>query len=181
MKNYCSFLILFLTISLFAQAEKPTRIYLVRHAEKVTSDPKDDNPLLTENGNKRALALAEKLKQKPLNAIYSTNYMRTQSTARPTAENQKNEIKLYDTKNLTAAAAAIFKENKGKYALVVGHSNTVLDMIEALGAKRPIPRIEDQEYDYLFLVTIRANGKTKVKFMHYGLANSKKEGAQMLH
>jgi hypothetical protein len=29
-----AFLLLFLTVNLLAQAEKPTRIYLVRHAEK---------------------------------------------------------------------------------------------------------------------------------------------------
>lgn len=181
MKNYCSFLLLFLTIGLFAQAEKPTRIYLVRHAEKITTDPKENNPLLTDNGNERAQALAGKLEKEPLNVIYSTNYKRTLSTARPTAEAHKKEIKLYDAKNLTAAAVTILKENKGKNALVVGHSNTVLEMIEALGAKRPIPTIEDQEYDFLFLLTIRPNGKTKVKVMHYGKANSYKEGAQMMH
>lgn len=181
MKNYYSFLLLFLSISLFAQAEKPTRIYVVRHAEKVTSDPKDNNPLLTENGKQRAIALADKLKNKPLNAIYSTNYKRTESTARPTAENQNMEIKVYDAKKLKDVASMILKENKGKCALVVGHSNTVLETIEALGVKRPIPTIEDQEYDYLFLVTIRTNGKTKVKVMHYGQANSHKEGAQMMH
>lgn len=181
MKNYFTFLLLFLTVSLFVQEEKRTRIYLVRHAEKITSDPKDNNPSLTDNGNKRAIALAEKLKQKPFNTIYSTNYKRTQSTAIPTAENQKKEINLYDAKNLKLAAATILKENKGKYALVVGHSNTVLETIEALGGQRPIPTIEDQEYDYLFLVTISAHGKIKVEVMHYGQANSHKEGAQMMH
>lgn len=181
MKNYCSFLLLFLTVGLFAQADKPTRIYLVRHAEKVTSNPKDNNPLLTARGNQRAIALAEKLENKPLSTIYSTNYKRTESTARPTAVNQKKEIKLYDAKNLKAAAAMILKENKGKCALVVGHSNTVLETIEALGAKRPVPTIENQQYDYLFLVTIRTNGKIKVKVMHYGQANSNTEGAQMMH
>jgi hypothetical protein len=33
--------------------------------------------------------------------------------------------------------------------LVVGHSNTVLEMIEALGPKTN-PSIKDQDYDYLF-------------------------------
>lgn len=181
MKNYCSFLLLFLTVGLFAQAEKPTRIYLVRHAEKITSDKKDNNPLLTENGNQRAIALAEKLQNTPLNAIYSTNYKRTEATAKPASENQKKKIKVYDAKKLNDAAAMILKENKGKCALVIGHSNTILETIEAFGAKRPIPTIEDQEYDYLFLVTIRTNGKIKVKVMHYGKANSHKEGAQMMH
>jgi phosphohistidine phosphatase SixA len=181
MNNYFAFLLLFLTVSLFAQAEKPTRIYLVRHAEKFTSNPNDNNPSLTEGGNKRAIALAEKLKRKTLNTIYSTNYKRTQSTAAPTAEKSGKEIKLYDAKNLKVAAASILRENKGKQALVVGHSNTVLETIEALGGKRPVATIEDQEYDYLFLVTISTSRKIKVKVMHYGQPNSYKEGAQMMH
>ncbi|NGY38187.1 histidine phosphatase family protein [Flavobacterium sp. XN-5] len=181
MKNYCSFLLLFLTISLFAQVEDPTRIYLVRHAEKMTNDPKEKDPLLTEYGNKRAIALAKKLKYKTINNIYSTNYKRTQSTVIPSAKQQKKDIQLYDAKILTVEAAKILKENKGKTALIVGHSNTVLETIEAFGSKRPIPSIDDQEFNYLFLLTIQPNGKTKVKVMHYGQANSYKEGAQMMH
>jgi broad specificity phosphatase PhoE len=180
MQNYFAFLLLFLTVNLLAQAEKPTRIYLVRHAEKITSNPKDHDPLLTDSGTKRATALFKKLKQIPLNAIYSTDYRRTQNTAMPTAEKRGKEIKLYNATDLNTAAATILKENKGKQALVVGHSNTVLEMIEALGGQRPIPSIKDQDYDYLFLLTISASGKTKVKVMHYGQPNSDKEGAQMM-
>lgn len=175
MRNHFLFLVLLLTIGVFAQAEKPTRIYVVRHAEKMTTDPKNNDPSLTENGIKRAIALAEKLKNRPINTIYSTNYKRTKNTALPTAENQKKKLNEYDAKNTATTAAIILKENKGKYALVVGHSNTVLEMIEALGAKRPISTIADQEYDYLFLVKIHANGKTKVKVMHYGQANTFQE------
>jgi phosphohistidine phosphatase SixA len=181
MKKYYILLLLFLSVTLFAQAEKPTRIYLVRHAEKMTIDPTDKDPLLTKNGTTRAIALGEKLKEKPLNGIYSTNYKRTQSTARPTAEQLGKEIKIYDAKNLKESAAQILKENKGQYSLVVGHSNTVLEMIEAFGGKRPLPTIEDQDYDYLFLVTISAKGKVRVKVMHYGQPNSQQEGAQMMH
>lgn len=180
MKNNFTLLLLFLSINLSAQAEKPTRIYLVRHAEKITSDPKENDPSLTQNGYKRALALAEKLKQKPVNTIYSTNYGRTKSTALPTAAKLGKKIILYDAKNLNAVVNKILEENKGKYALLVGHSNTILETIEALGGSRPINRIEDQEYDYLFLVTVSANGKTKVKVMHYGQPNSQKEGTQMM-
>jgi hypothetical protein len=64
--------------------------------------------LLTEWKSK-AITCRE-IRNKPLSTIYSTNYKRTESTARPTAENQKKEIKLYD-QNLTAAAM-ILKENK---------------------------------------------------------------------
>jgi phosphohistidine phosphatase SixA len=181
MKNHFAFFLLVLTMNLFAQAEKPTRIYVVRHAEKITSDPKENDPSLTEKGYKRAVALAKKLKHKPLHTIYSTNYRRNKSTVLPTAEILRKEINLYDPKNLQTTAATILKENKGKYALVVGHSNTVLETIEALGGKRPLKSISDQDYDYLFLVTISANGKTKVKVMHYGEPNSQKEGEEMMH
>jgi hypothetical protein len=62
--------------------------------------------------------------------------------------------------------------------LVVGHSNTVLEMIEALGPKTN-PSIKDQDYDYLFLLTISASGKQKSKSC-ITQPNSDKEGAQMM-
>lgn len=51
MKKYYILLLLFLSVTLFAQAEKPTRIYLARHAEKMTIDPTDKDPLLTKKRN----------------------------------------------------------------------------------------------------------------------------------
>jgi hypothetical protein len=102
MKNYCSFLLLFLTVGLFAQTEKPANLFS-SPCRKVTNDQKENsNPLLTASGIKSHYC--RELENKPLSAIYGTNYKRTESTARPTAENQKKEIKLYD-QNLTAAAA----------------------------------------------------------------------------
>jgi hypothetical protein len=59
MQNYFAFLLLFLTVNLLAQ-EKPTRIYLVRHAEKITIErPRS----LANSRTKRATALFKKLKQ----------------------------------------------------------------------------------------------------------------------
>jgi regulatory protein YycI of two-component signal transduction system YycFG len=79
----------------------------------------------------------------------------------PTAERGK-EIKLYNATDLNTAAATILKENKKK-ALVVGHSNTVLEMIEALGDQSSII----QDYDYLFY-SLYLQAENKVKVMHYG-------------
>jgi broad specificity phosphatase PhoE len=45
----------------------------------------------------------QEIKTKPLNAIYSTDYKRTQNTAIPTAEKRK-EIKLYNATDLNTAA-----------------------------------------------------------------------------
>jgi broad specificity phosphatase PhoE len=181
MKNYICLLFLFISATLFAQTETQTKIYLVRHAEKNTDNPKDSDPLLTAKGTERALALSEVLKGTSLNAIYTTDYKRTRATAIPTAENQKIEIQLYDAKNLKTAAAAILKNNTNKNILVIGHSNTVLEMIEAMGGKKPIKNIDDQDYNNLFLLVIAPNGDTEVKVMPYGAANATEEGVQMKH
>jgi broad specificity phosphatase PhoE len=61
----------------------------------------------------------QEIKTKPLNAIYSTDYKRTQNTAIPTAEKRGKEIKLYN--RLKYRSGNYPKENKGKQALVVGH------------------------------------------------------------
>ncbi len=171
----------FLAFSASAQVEKPTVIYLVRHAEKVTSDPANKDPLLTENGQTRAVALAKKLKKEKLNLIYSTDYQRTKLTAQPIAEKQGIVVKLYDAKQLKAFAQTILAENKGKNVLVVGHSNTVLETIEALGGQRPVASISDEEYDYFFTVKIQPDSTVKVKMEHYGEKNSSTKSPKMMN
>jgi broad specificity phosphatase PhoE len=162
----------FLAFNVSAQVEKPTIIYLVRHAEKVTTDATAKDPLLTEKGQKRALVLVKKLKKEKLNSIYSTDYQRTKLTTQPVAEKQNIVVKLYDAKQLKAFAQTILAENKGKKVLVVGHSNTVLETIEALGGQRPVASISDNEYDYFFTVKIDTDGVVEVKMGHYGEKNA---------
>ena len=170
MKNLLIFLLV-LGISISANSQKPTTIYLVRHAEKVTTDPADKNPLLTEKGQKRALDLAKKLKKQKIYAIYCTDYQRIKLTAQPIAEKLNRKITIYNPKNLKSFAEMVLLENKGKKILVVGHSNTVLETIEALGGKRPIASISDHEYDYFFTVKISAEGLVEVDFGRYGEGN----------
>ena len=51
--------------------------------------------------------------------------------------------------------------------LVVGHSNTVLELIEAFGVERAVTSLSDQDYDYLFRVRVPRKGKASVEVMHY--------------
>jgi broad specificity phosphatase PhoE len=161
-------LLLCCALELFAQTGQPTQIYLVRHAEKSTLDTNNNNPLLTKDGQERATALALHLKNIPVSVVYSTDYQRTKQTAQPIAEQQKITLNIYDPRQLKTFASSILTEYKGKNVLVVGHSNTVLETIEALGGTRPIPRITDQEYDYLFLVNVSVDGVLTVKVSHFG-------------
>lgn len=179
MKNTLLFFF-FLALKVVAQTPKPTVIYLVRHAEKITIDAKDKDPLLTQNGLKRAKALAKKIKKIQLSAIYTTDYQRTRLTAEPISQKQNITVQVYDARQIKAFAQKILTENKGQNVLVVGHSNTVLETIEALGGSKPIASITDQEYDYFFRVMVGQDGKVEVELSHYGKKNTNTEGEQKM-
>ena len=67
--------------------------YLIRHAEKVRSNPDDSDPELNQKGLGRAMHWAEILADVDLDAIYSTDYNRTSMTAAPTSvKNLKTTI-----------------------------------------------------------------------------------------
>jgi broad specificity phosphatase PhoE len=170
MRNLIIFVFI-LGLSISTNAQKPTIIYVVRHAEKVTTDITNKDPLLTEKGQKRALDLAKKLKKQKLSAIYCTDYQRIKLTAQPISEKQNIIIQIYNPKNLKAFAEKLLQENKSKKVLIVGHSNTVLETIEALGGKRPIASISDNEYDYFFSIKISVDGLVEVESGRYGEAN----------
>jgi 2,3-bisphosphoglycerate-dependent phosphoglycerate mutase len=175
MKNIFIFLFI-LGFHFTVKCQITTTFYLVRHAEKVTTDPSNKDPLLTENGQKRAIDLAKKLKKKKITAIYSTDFQRTKLTAKPIAKKKKLEVQLYNPKQLKTWTNTLLQESKGGNILIVGHSNTVLETIEALGGKRPFAEITEQDYDYLFTVNIEENGTVKVEFEQYGAKSSDAEG-----
>jgi len=58
-------------------------------------------------------------------------------------------------------------EHAGQTVLVVGHSNTVPKIVEALGAAAP-PPICDQDYDDLYIVSIPSEGKPRLMHARYG-------------
>lgn len=135
-------------------AAQPTTIYIVRHAEKDLT-PNLPDPLLTPEGQQRALALRDTLlRRKPWAAVFSTATTRTRTTAEPLAQAVKLPIQDYDPKQLPALANRIRRSYPGQTVLVVGHSNTILETAEAFGAPRPVPTIGDNEYDYLLEVKL---------------------------
>lgn len=136
--------------------------YLVRHAEKVL-DVKD--PPLTEEGIKRAGDLKDRLEGVSLSAIYSSDYVRTLETAKPTAEAQNITVKLYNPRELENFAAQLLKQSGT--ILVVGHSNTTPPLAELLGAEPGTPIVEKSEYDRLYVIT-RTGADISGKIETYG-------------
>ncbi|WP_343530800.1 phosphoglycerate mutase family protein [Pedobacter sp.] len=173
MKKLILALVLVLGLQQIGFAQKTLKVWIVRHAEKDTSDPKDKDPDLSGAGAQRAEALKKELKSQRLDTIFSTDYKRTKLTGFPLADITGISIQTYDPSKGAQLAKSLKMNAAGKKILIIGHSNTILELIEAFGAKRPVPSIADDEYDYLFSLTIKG-GKVEVKTDKYGVTSKEK-------
>jgi phosphohistidine phosphatase SixA/ketosteroid isomerase-like protein len=148
-----------------------TTIVLVRHAEKSTDDPKD--PSLSAAGEARANALAAALADAQITDVYVTQYKRTRQTAEPLAKQRgitTTERPVTSANSATYArdlAQEIVARTRGKSVLVVGHSNTVPDIVKALSGIS-VPGIADSEYDHLFVVVVPETGAPRVFQQRFG-------------
>ena len=140
-----------LLIALLLYACSTTHIYLVRHAEKLTTG---DDPGLSPTGEQRAKALRDRLHTKQLTAAFATQFRRTLETAQPTATDQQITIRRY---NATAGNALLdsLSHLKKKNYLLVGHSNTVPVMLKSIGLHPGMELIPDNDYDNFFTVTVK--------------------------
>ena len=154
----------------FFESQATTTIIFVRHAEKAAV-PADD-PGLSEAGQRRVAELTRQLVDADvvagIDAVYATDYNRTQETARPIADALDLPINSYDARDTETVLATILKEHKGKIILVVGHSNTVPELIANLGASKKVPPIHESEYDNIYIISIPWFGKTKTIRLRFG-------------
>ena len=149
--------IIFLFVFIFTlfgscSSEETTTYYLIRHAEKNRTDKINKNPDLNKKGAERAEKWAVFFKKIKLDAVYATNYKRTQQTATPTAESKKLDIKPYNPSNMYDS---IFQQDtKGKTVLVVGHSNTTPVFANTILGKKRYEDMNDSDNASLYVVTI---------------------------
>ncbi|MCH8249747.1 MAG: histidine phosphatase family protein [Proteobacteria bacterium] len=155
----------------FFELQATTTVIFVRHAEKATA-PADD-PGLSAAGKQRAAELARQLVDADVvagvDAIYATPFRRTEETAQPVATALGLPITSYEAANTESIMDEIVRTHKGKIILVVGHSNTVPEMIGNMGASKKVPGIDENEYDNLYVVSIPWFGKTKTIRLRYGV------------
>ncbi|MFY9225844.1 MAG: phosphoglycerate mutase family protein [Blastocatellia bacterium] len=144
-----------------------TTVILVRHAEKAKSN--DNNPNLSKIGQQRAKALAQILKDASINAIYATEFTRTQETAKPLSEITSIPITIIEARSTDKLVDEIKNKHKGENILIVGHSNTLSSIIEKLG-KTKIQEIDESEYDNLFILNINENANAKLLNLKYASA-----------
>lgn len=126
--------------------------YFIRHAEKDRTNPLNKNPDLTTIGHERAIKWRQVLGNIPFNAVYTTDYNRTKQTAHPIATANKLPLYKYDVNTLDVDA--FLKQNTDKHVLVVGHSNTTPQFVNAILGKEKYPQIADNNNANLYVVTI---------------------------
>ncbi|WP_342120842.1 SixA phosphatase family protein [Pseudoduganella sp. OTU4001] len=136
-------------------------IYVSRHGEKVVSDSKD--PPLTAAGELRARHIAVMLQSAGIQRVFSTNYQRTQQTAAPTAAQFGLAVQSYDPGKQAEFAKQV--RGMGGNMLLVGHSNTIPDLVRQLGGDAGSD-IADDEYNRLYHLTITDDGKVATQVLN---------------
>ncbi|MGI4819569.1 MAG: histidine phosphatase family protein [Janthinobacterium lividum] len=150
-----------------AAAPPVTTIYLVRHGEKDLT-PGVADPALTPAGEARAQALSRQLARRHPAALFTTDTRRTRTTLAPLAQATNLTPLVYDAKQPDALATRIQQEYAGRTVVVVGHSNTLLPLLKALGVTELVAEIKDEEYDHLFKVELRPGKPAALKVSRYG-------------
>ena len=150
--------------------ETETTVIVVRHAEKATGQ--GDDPHLSDFGEARARALARALEDAGVTAVITTQFVRTGETAAPTARAagvapEVVPVRWDSVPSNAAAVAQAAERHRGEVVLVVGHSNTVADIVAALGGEKP-GEICESEYDRMEIVTIEVTGTVRLIESRYG-------------
>jgi len=159
-RNLC--LNLLFAVSIAAAADAPRTVILVRHAERTAGNADS----ITDAGRCRAEALAKILADAGVKEIFTSEAARTRQTAAPTAKMLNIEPKVVGASNVTGLVARLRNPTAKGAALVVGHSNTLPDIIGKLGGGT-VPPIADTEFDRLFVMALTSTGSNAPVTLHY--------------
>jgi len=160
-----------LVAALASAAQAQQAILLVRHAEKATEENEPGVPL-SDAGRARAARLAGLLKNAGVTAVYATDTDRARQTAEPLARALKSDVRIYPPRDAAGKLAPqllldrLKKEEPSGVVLVIGHQNTVPDLLAALGDREKI-EIAAPQYDDLFVVVPKAGGAPTVVRLKY--------------
>ena len=157
---FCLLCAVFIMIS----CQQKSYIYIVRHAEK-SDEPKAD-PYLTREGRQRAISLKNKLQRRHIQYIFSTKFNRTRETATPLGSEIGVSIYPYDTDTLPGLLKRVLKLNQN--TLIVGHSNSVITMLDSFHVAHNIKKIPDDRFGDMFVITRKKGKIIKLKETYYG-------------
>jgi phosphohistidine phosphatase SixA len=138
-------LLVFALLALASCAAGQPNIYVMRHLQKAEGA----DPPLSELGRSNARLLPDLVRRHPPRAIYVSTTRRARETAAPLAEALGITPQEYDPRDTPALLARLNAERRT--VLVVGHSNTVPDIVEGVGGRRPDP-IDEATYGWIYYI-----------------------------
>jgi broad specificity phosphatase PhoE len=136
-------------------AASTTTVFVMRHAEKALTPPED--PPLSPTGEARATALAEQFGRAPkglgIDCIFVSEFRRTQDTVRPLANRLGIPMIVVPATDPALVASRALREYRGGRVLIVGHSDTVPQIVEALSGDE-VPSMDESEFGVVYVVAV---------------------------
>ena len=163
-----SLVLLLIVLPSTAAAQK--LVIFVRHAERADggpiagqmTPPSQQDPPLSGAGTQRAARLATMFADAGIKAIFATEFRRTQETAAPLAAKLGLKVQSMIAKDHPALVKRLQSVHANDIVLIVGHSNTIPQVIRLLGG--PAVTIADDDYDSIFVLVPADGTLTRIKY-----------------
>jgi 2,3-bisphosphoglycerate-dependent phosphoglycerate mutase len=148
----------------------PTTVIVIRHAEKDLNAGAVDPPL-DQAGEARAALLVRMFGDAQslghVDAIYVSPALRNRLTAAPLAARLGINVTVAPADDPKGLARRALREHRGRRILIVGHSDTVPEIVSALSGVEKLPDIGDREYGTMYIVTVPRIGHANLLRLNY--------------
>ena len=164
---FAVFTVAVLAILLWFTANSTT-VIVIRHAEKQSVEP---DPALSEAGEARAELLVRMFGAirgaGRLDAIYTSPALRNRQTVAPLGARLGIAPIVAPADDPKALARRALRDNSGKCVLIVGHTNTVPELVAALSGRDDIPKMDEHDFSTMYIVTVPRIGRANVLRLSY--------------
>ena len=126
---------------------QPTTVLLLRHGDKLGNQDQ-----LSPAGQARAQELVHVAQKAGVAAIYHSEFQRTRQTAEPLANVLGLVPVQFAAADVQLLVDDILQQHRGATVLVVGHSDSIPQVIAALGGPT-LANLASDEFDNLFVLT----------------------------
>jgi broad specificity phosphatase PhoE len=173
MMTVVSYVIAAIVLAWFLDMRATTTIMFVRHADTDAAMGQGGDPPLNDVGRARAELLADFLQDVDVlagvDAIYASEFVRTQETAAPLAGRLGLQIEVDDHYDVVGFMERVLDAHKGEIVLVVTHSDVLGQLVAELHGHQSVPAIAPDEFDNLYIVSIPHFGKVKTLRLPYAI------------
>ncbi len=152
MKRILLLLLLLLLLGGACLSAQVTVVFL-RHAERTS---KYSNAELTKAGRNRAQRLVAVLDGYRPAALFASDMVRTQRTLEPLARQLGLPLQIYERGRERVLGRVLLERFQGQTVVVCGHSDTLMNLVAALGYGESFPEIGD--FDRYWVLRVPAVG-----------------------